>query len=396
MIRAALAGAPHKNYTIFEGAVQVMRSGGREGACVEHPVENYCTAPEGTLYLYCAGGNVDLLGIFRGLEDALGRGLGAVTATVVETRGSTPRKAGSKMLITSDGEVAGTIGGGCAESQVFSQGRALMEEVSPRVLTVDLTLSPDSGSEMICGGWMKVLAEPWRGADREIAACARDALEKRVPCALVTRISDGAPSRSVVTDGDEAAQVLAREAPLFRESPGELLFVEPLLPALSLVIAGAGHIAQPLATLAKMLGFHVTVIDDRDVFANAQRFPGAARVIVGAFGETLKSLPIDGRTFIVLLTRGHDFDEECLEATLGRNAAYLGMIGSRRRVKAVKERLRRRGLGEDLFTDLYAPIGLDLKAETPGEIALSIAAELEMIKRGGTAQHLSRMDRGGK
>jgi xanthine dehydrogenase accessory factor len=344
--------------------------------------------------------------LFKELACALGSGMRAATATVIETKGSTPRKAGSKMLITSEGGVTGTIGGGCAENQVFNKGRAIMEEGRAVVLDVNLSLSPDSGSEMICGGRMRILVDPWAAGHAPVASRVAEETSERRSCVLVTHADEASITRGVIGEDlavDEALRrlgiedlerlvknALAGDRPYFRETQGTLLTIEPFLPALSLVIAGAGHIAQPLATFGSMLGFHVTVMDDRDIFANPGRFPKAGRIIVGPFEEALRTLPIDRRTYVVLLTRGHDYDEECLRAVITRDAAYLGMIGSRRRVRAVIDKLKAQGFAEDLFERLHAPVGLDLGAETPQEIALCIAAEIEMVMKGGTGCPLSR------
>jgi len=340
------------------------------------------------------------------LSRALKSGGRAVTATVIETKGSTPRKTGSKMVVTSDGACAGTIGGGCAENQVFSLGRELMEHGRAVVLDVNLSLSPDSGSEMICGGRMRILADPWSEADGALAERIAGELVARRSCVLVTAVRGEAVGRGLVAenraldDGLKALEIpgldpRVEEAfgsgrPSVTETPGEILVVEPLEPSLSLVLAGAGHIAQPLGVFGKMLGFHVTVLDDRDVFANPMRFPRADRIIVGPFEESLRTLPLDRRTYVVLLTRGHDYDEECLRAVLGSGAAYIGMIGSRRRVRVVVDRLKGQGFAPELFERLHAPVGLDLGAETPAEIALCIAAEIEHVLKGGTGCPLSR------
>lgn len=159
-------------------------------------------------------------------------------------------------------------------------------------------------------------------------------------------------------------------------------------PAMRLVIAGGGHIAQPTHEIAATLGFSVTVIDDRPSFANAERFPRAHRVICDDFRRGVQSLGIDEATALVVVTRGHLHDLEVLRAVLNSRPAYLGMIGSRRRVLTVMEKLKAEGAQEAFLEKVYAPIGLDIGAETPAEIALAIVAEIVSVVRGGRGNHL--------
>ena len=158
----------------------------------------------------------------------------------------------------------------------------------------------------------------------------------------------------------------------------------------SLVIVGAGHIAQPLAAMGRLCDFTVTVLDDRAQFANRQRFPQAERVIAGPLAETLRGLPLDRDTYVVLITRGHQHDVECLLEIVDAPLAYLGMIGSRRRVRGVFELLEEeRGIRREKLRRVYAPIGLDIGAKTPAEIALTIMAEVIKVTRGGKVPSLS-------
>jgi xanthine dehydrogenase accessory factor len=164
-----------------------------------------------------------------------------------------------------------------------------------------------------------------------------------------------------------------------------------VIPAIrKVIIVGAGHLAIPLVKFAKILGFHITVIDDRVMYANRERFPDVDEVLVGDMAETLRGIDISSNTYVILITRGHQFDEPCLRAIIRSPAKYIGMIGSRRRIKACFIRFRdEEGIPEELLKKVYAPIGLDIKAESPEEIALAIIAEIIKVRRGGTAQSLS-------
>jgi len=242
--------------------------------------------------------------------------------------------------------------------------------------------------------WLNALA-------REIAA--------HRPVALITVVDGPLAGRHMVAgpDGILADQVgspvLARTLEQILASGGARcvtvdglrIYVEAFLPPPELVIFGAGHVAQPVAQLGKLLGFTVTVIDDRPDFANAGRFPGADRIICDGFVAATRQLTVGPSTYVVLVTRGHRHDMDCLLELVRQPVAYIGMIGSRIRVETVFRLLtEEHGVNPACLEKIHAPIGLDLNARTPGEIAVAVAAELLKVRRGGTGQSLSRLDRG--
>ncbi|MGI9951769.1 XdhC/CoxI family protein [Moorellaceae bacterium AZ2] len=161
------------------------------------------------------------------------------------------------------------------------------------------------------------------------------------------------------------------------------LFLEPVLPEPHVLVLGGGHVGQKVAALAKEVGYRVTVVDDRPAFANRQLFPRADAIVCQDFEGALRQIPIDPATYIVIVTRGHRHDYECLRQVIHSPAAYIGMIGSRRKVKGVKDRLLAEGIAEEALARIYAPIGLDIGAETPAEIAVSILAEIIRVYRQG-------------
>lgn len=168
------------------------------------------------------------------------------------------------------------------------------------------------------------------------------------------------------------------------------VFLEVMPSPPKLVVVGAGHIAVPLVKMAKLMDYHVVVIDDRILFANRERFPEADEVVVGDMAQTVKDLDVTPSTYVVLITRGHKYDEPCLRELLHRPARYIGMIGSKRRIKACFERFKEEeDVSEDLISRVYAPIGLDIGTETPEEIGLCILGEIIKVRRGGKAQSLS-------
>lgn len=342
-------------------------------------------------------------------------------ATVINVRGSTPREVGAKMIVRDDGQF-GTIGGGCGEAEVFRKARLLLDEgTGARLAEVDLTGDFDQQDIGTCGGIMDVFIDLWSPqTDVPIARQLAEAADRSRPAALLTLVDSGGkgeipPGAKAVVDPadrggacqlgglkpaalDQIAQRAADGIPgLLEVDPeGEVkpvtriestgaprVFVDPVTGAQRLIIVGAGHIAQPLAALGSMLGFHVTVIDDRASFANRERFPDADEIIVKPFTAAIDSLKLDRHCYLISVTRGHAFDEEVLRAALKQPECFIGMIGSRRRVKATLARIEEDGLDPKRLDQIHAPIGVDIAAETPGEIAVSIIAEIIRERRSG-------------
>ena len=343
-------------------------------------------------------------------------------ATVVNVRGSTPREVGAKMIVREDGQF-GTIGGGCGEAEVFRKARVLLEEKNEhgaRLAEVDLTGDFDQREIGTCGGIMDVFVDLWSPArDLQIARKLADAADRSAPGALLTVVDSGARaevvagSRTFIDPRDSGARdagainlpaagfaqivdLTADAIPTLLEVDGSggmqpvthlepnggvRLFVDPIVGAQRLIIVGAGHIAVPLCALGAMLGFHVTVIDDRASFANRDRFPQADEIIVKPFTDAIESLALDGHCYLVSVTRGHSFDEEVVRAALMQPCGFVGMIGSRRRVKATLERIGASGVPKDRLADVHAPLGVAIGGETPEEIAISIIAEIIRERR---------------
>jgi xanthine dehydrogenase accessory factor len=355
----------------------------------------------------------------------LERGQPFALATVVNVRGSTPREVGAKMIVREDGQF-GTIGGGCGEAEVFRKARVLLEEGGgargARLAEVDLTGDFDQREIGTCGGIMDVFVDLWSPSrDLGIARQLADAASRSAPGALLTVVDPGsrtevlAGSRMFIDPADAGsrnagpiglppagfAQIVERTAdaiptllevdsagalrPVTHLGPdvGVRLFVDPIVGAQRLIIVGAGHIAVPLCALGAMLGFHTTVIDDRASFANRDRFPDADEIIVKPFTEAIDALALDGHCYLVSVTRGHSFDEEVVRAALMQPCGFVGMIGSRRRVKATLERIGESGVPQDRLSDVHAPLGVAIGGETPEEIAISIIAEIIRERRTG-------------
>ncbi len=347
-------------------------------------------------------------------------------ATVVNVRGSTPREVGAKMIVREDGQF-GTIGGGCGEAEVFRKARLMLREgAGAEVTEVDLTGDFDQQQIGTCGGIMDVLVDIWSPIrDVDTARRLANAAAESRAASLVTVVTPGTRSEvptgaRAVIDPDHASAAVPFEIPavaldkivartrdalpglLEIESDGSVkqvsrvegaeaprVFVDPIVGAQRLIIVGGGHIAQPLCALGAMLGFHVTVIDDRASFANRERFPEADEIVVRPFAAALQSLALDGHCYLVSVTRGHAFDEETVHAALNTPCGFVGMIGSRRRVKAMLERLEEVGVPRERLDQVHAPLGLDIGAETPEEIAIAIVAEIIRERRLGVRDELT-------
>lgn len=329
-------------------------------------------------------------------------------ATVVRVWGSTPREVGAKMLVDADGSIAGTIGGGCGEAEVWQEAQEVLRDGRAREVHVDLTEDLDTDDGKVCGGRLDVVVDLWRPERaRELARRLTEGLEQGRTVAVLTRLgpsgppawkaprpTDPATGERLLFDGKLHGTLGSPEldAELCARLPGrghrvesvggQDVFVELLEAPARLVIAGAGHIARPLTRMASLCGYEVTVVDDREAFADRRWFPEAAEVICRPFEEVFGELEVGPRTHIVLVTRGHKHDEACLRAVLNKPWGYLGMIGSRRRTGAVFADLRSEGVPEEILSRIHAPIGLDIGAETPEEIAVSILAELIEVRRG--------------
>jgi xanthine dehydrogenase accessory factor len=289
------------------------------------------------------------------------------------------------------------------------------------MVVVDLTNDIGLNTDGVCGGIMDIFVEPWRRAENghDVAAAVLEAVRQHRPAVTATIVgrARGLPcalgEKALVVDDryraggfewpaleervlGEAAAVIAngrsqvRSFALEPDSPGQVsVFFDLALPPPTLIVVGAGHVAMPMAQVGKLLDFDVIVVDDRASFANAERFPSADRIVVDDFASAVDDLPITPSTYVVLVTRGHAHDVRALRKIIQKRAAYIGMIGSRRRVYAVFKLLRDEGIPVDDLLRVHAPIGLDIKTETPGEIAISVGAELLKVRRGGDAASMS-------
>lgn len=253
--------------------------------------------------------------VLQAALEAEARGERAALVTVVATEGSTPQKAGARMLVYADGRIFGTIGGGCLEAEMTWRAREAIEAGRPRLAAYDLTPEQAGEDGLVCGGRMQVFIEPIEG------------------------------------------------------TPVLCLF-------------GAGHVAQPLARMAKACGFRVELADDRVKFANAERFPEADLIVLDDFPAAAEKMTLGPSSYAVVVTRGHKGDGEALRAVLGRGLRFVGLLGSRPKVVHIFAALREQGVAAEQLASVHAPLGLEIGAQTPDEIAVSILAEMIAVRRG--------------
>jgi xanthine dehydrogenase accessory factor len=366
--------------------------------------------------------------LFQELIHELERGETVAMATIVRRKGSVPREIGAKMLIHRGGKISGTVGGGCGEAEVWRSALNVIDTRRPSTVQVELTEEIAMESQGVCGGIFDVFVQPWHNSQlagqprmQDYAHAIREALEGEQAIVMVTLVAAGGVWRSHVgqqmlvhEDGRtfgklELPEALATPTSLILQAAQAAIiagkphiekitgpsntwadvFIEPFLPPPVLLIAGAGHIAAPLAAIAHLMNFSVSVTDDRASFANRERFPDAKQLLVGDIEATLRNYPITPRTHIVLVTRAHAHDVQGLRAIIDSPASYIGMIGSQRRVWAVFKLLHEEGVPAEKLMRVRAPIGLDLGGSTPEEIALCIMAEITMLRYGGTAMPMS-------
>lgn len=338
--------------------------------------------------------------IYREISRQLQEGKPVVQATVVQVRGSTPRKEGSMMLVRQDGSLVGTIGGGCGEAGVIQKARLSLRDGRMREELADLTEDISLETEAVCGGTLRVFIQPWQPEQsalaerlRELAGSKREVWVHQVvsplddsPPALgkcLVRTQDGTVVFSSLPAGVEPPPDPAKRDHHLRQQGALEFYSERWEPRPTLVIIGAGHIAEPLDSFARQLDFQTVVVDDRSLFANRQRFPAATQVICGPILRVCQEIELSQQHYIVLVTRGHTLDLDALKVFTkrGKPLAYLGMIGSTRRVGAVFQLLEEEGYLPECFAHVHAPVGLNIAAETPAEIALSVLAEMVSIRR---------------
>jgi xanthine dehydrogenase accessory factor len=313
-------------------------------------------------------------------------------ATVARTWGSSPRPAGSKLAVNDRMEFVGSVSGGCIEGAVIQEGLDIMQTGASRML--EFGVSDETAWEvgLACGGRVQVFVEAvapdvGHGVTRETLEALLAARRAKRPVVLVTPL-DGSPHRLAALGGDDP--LAAELAEVARRDQAELVdgagLLEPQLPPLRMIIVGAVHVAQPLAEMARLAGFAITIVDPRRAFATAARFPGQALVVRWPDIAVTELAP-DARTAVVTLTHDPKLDDPALIAALRTDAFYVGCLGSQKTHGARKVRLGDGGLTAAQLARLHGPVGLSIGARTPAEIAVSILAQIIATLRAGKPAH---------
>ena len=324
-------------------------------------------------------------------------------ATIMTHKGSTPRTSGSKMIVLKDRTIYGTIGGGLVEAKVMDACLELIDKNQSRIKEFSLNRELKDGLDMVCGGHLIVLMEvfvPDPGLADVFKALV--SLEKEGKKGFLVSKIDGFSKSDFTTqkclvlpDTTVTGQYLIPKSlmdaicdnrfagtfPVFYNHGLEEFIIEPIHPSDTLYIFGAGHVGFQLAKMAHLTDFQTVVVDDREEFANPERFAHSKEVlVVKKFDNAFDSLSIDESSYIVIITRGHLHDQAVLEAALETNAAYIGMIGSRAKRNQIYTNLKKKGVSDKILNMVFSPIGLEIHAETPAEIAVSIMGEIIKVK----------------
>jgi len=324
-------------------------------------------------------------------------------ATIIETKGSTPQIPGASALFSSEGLCAGTVGGGLLEADAQRKALQSLEQEVSLLYKFSLIADISSAEGAICGGEATILIDARPGDHTEVFQSISKSLDQRQPGVLATFIGICSEEKISLTRywieigedfavdseapygkfHEEIKNSLIESKPNLLKAKGETsLFLEPIYPLPHLLIAGAGHIGQAVSHLGSLLDFEVTVIDDRPEFANKEKLPEADSIIVDDIGKAMRAVPISSDTYIVIVTRGHKNDADALRQCIDSQAAYIGMIGSARKIELMREKFLQEGWATPAqFDAIHAPIGIDIQSKTVQEIAVSIAAQLVLVRR---------------
>ena len=348
------------------------------------------------------------LEVTREVVALLDKGDPFVVATLVDAHGSTPQRVGARLLVRTDGSTAGTLGGGCIEAEVWEKAKSALGSGQTQVLDFELNedIAVDYG--LACGGTERIFVDPTisrrrdgararrmldaaSGAGRGVVVTALTAADGVAPGDSVAVWEDGAVEGTLGAAQDEALRLAHRllDAPrprstIARVGDGVEVFADVFAEPPEILIIGGGHVGRAVANVARMAGYQIAVIDDREDFANKTRFPEARAVIAGDIEESIAAYPVTRSSAVVIVTRGHKYDYQALSAAARSPAAYVGLMGSKRKVALIYKQLLADGIPEERLRDIHAPIGLDIGAVTPEEIAVSIVAEITMARLGGS------------
>lgn len=340
--------------------------------------------------------------LFEELNQILNDNQFAVLVTVIASSGSTPRGAGSRMLVRQDGTTRGTIGGGAVEYRAIQTALEAMKQKTSRIQGFTLTRSQVSDIGMVCGGNVEVYFQYVDGAAGTLKTLCRSilaAFERDEDSWLILDITDttcwqmglysegtgaammGCPAEDTGTLEAELLKDTAPGKAFQTEHGGRRYYLEPLVQAGKVYIFGGGHVAQELVPVLHHLGFRCVVVDDRPEFANPQVFPQAEQTMVGDLEHISEYLSIRPCDSVCIMTRGHQYDYYLQRQILPLKPRYIGIMGSRNKIRVVTDKLLEDGFAREEIEACHMPIGMAIHAETPAEIAISIAGELVKVHR---------------
>jgi xanthine dehydrogenase accessory factor len=307
-------------------------------------------------------------------------GEGAVLATVLETWGSAPRPVGSQLVISGSGQMMGSVSGGCVEGAVVAEALEALADGTPRLLTFGVSDETAFAVGLACGGTIRIMVVPV--GQHLTPAMLEQIVAARAARRAIALVTDTATWAARLSDGadDPAVQARFRTDRAGMEDDGT--FIAICNPPLRLIIVGAVHIAQPLVQMARSCSYDPTLIDPRDAFGSAARFPGET-ILSDWPDEALAALAPDARTAIVTLTHDPKLDDPAIRVALAAPVFYLGCLGSTRTHARRVDRLRAAGFSDDQIARIHAPVGLNIGAKSPAEIALSILAQMTQVLRLG-------------
>jgi len=348
--------------------------------------------------------------VFRAASDEKTAGNDMVIATVVKTSGSAPQKPGAKLLVRADGSGVGTLGGGCVEGDIwFAASQLLKNNGSAEMRDYELNEDLAAQDGLVCGGTMYFLLDPVRkeaeasdfndeviaayegGAPVAVASLMNVPLGSELVVGSKLLVRENGSSAGSLGDEkldanamNEARRLMAmgKNDYITAESGAEF-FIEAYTTPPTLVLAGGGHVSKAISNIASALGFRIFVIDDREEFSSPERFPEAEQTVVSDYGSAFEKLPIDTNSFIVIATRGHRYDASATASAMRSPASYVGLLGSKRKTILIFEELFAQGFTMEEVQSVRSPIGLNISARTPEEIALSIMSEIVGFRLGG-------------
>lgn len=330
------------------------------------------------------------MNMYEIVENYLKNGKVGAIATVISRNGSAPRDVGAKMFVGEDGKIYGTIGGGNLEHRVYKQAMSTMGTEKPEIIHIRMDSEEVASDGMICGGDVDVFLEPVNERHFELYSHLGQLKRMGLNGVLVTQFNGEKYFKTAIEENEEISgdDIAEEDKKVFLKHIRDTdictedgVIIEALHISPPLYIFGAGHVSQFIAKIAKMVGFYVVVIDDRGEFANKERFPDADEILVESFYDVFNHLKFTGNEFVVIVTRGHQYDRDVLIESLKKDTRYIGMIGSKRKVKMVLEHMKEIGFDPEAVDKVYSPIGVSISAETPQEIAVSIVAELIKVRR---------------